>query len=113
PGDEPVSLQEAMRLMDDMHGLDELEQELMQSLKTNDATNLDTGEIGRLVDQEARALAEQLQELTKMLEEAGLIRRKGKDWELTPRAVRKIGERALEDIFGKLDPALLGNHDLA
>jgi uncharacterized protein with von Willebrand factor type A (vWA) domain len=111
-GDEPISLQEAMRLMDDMHGLDDLERELMQSLKTNDATNLDADEIGRLVDQEAKALAQQLQELTKMLEEAGLIRRKGKDWELTPRAIRKIGEKALEDIFGKLDPSLLGNHDL-
>jgi uncharacterized protein with von Willebrand factor type A (vWA) domain len=69
-------------------------------------------EIGRLVGEEARALADQLQQLTKMLEEAGLIRRKGKDWELTPRATRKIGEKALQDIFGRIDNSLLGNHDL-
>ena len=61
---------------------------------------------------EAQALAEQLKELTKMLEESGLIQRKGKDWELTPRALRKIGERALQDIFGNIDSGLLGNHDL-
>jgi len=111
-GDEPVTLQEAMRLMGDMHGLEEIEQELLQALRTNDVSDLDTDEIGRLVGAEAQALADQLKELTKMLEEAGLIQRKGKDWELTPRALRKIGERALEDIFGKIDSSLLGNHDL-
>jgi uncharacterized protein with von Willebrand factor type A (vWA) domain len=111
-GDEPISLQEAMRLMGDMHGLEELEQELMQAIKGNDVSGLDTDEIGRLVGAEARALADELQQLTKMLEEAGLIRRKGKDWELTPRAMRKIGERALQDIFGNIDRGLLGNHDI-
>ncbi|HEX6511400.1 MAG TPA: VWA domain-containing protein, partial [Chloroflexota bacterium] len=111
-GDEPLTLQEAMRLMGDMHGLDELEQELMQAVKSNNVSDLDTDEIGRLVGEEAKALADQLQQLTKMLEEAGLIRRKGKDWELTPRAMRKIGERALQDIFGNIDSGLLGNHDL-
>ncbi|HLY65181.1 MAG TPA: VWA domain-containing protein, partial [Chloroflexota bacterium] len=111
-GDEPLTLQEAMRLMDDMHGLADLEQELLQAVKTNDASNINTDEIGRLVDEEARALADQLQQFTKMLEESGLIQRKGKDWELTPRAMRKIAEKALQDIFGQLDSSLIGNHDL-
>jgi len=111
-GDEPLTLQEAMRLMDDMHGLDELERELLEAVKTNDASRIDADEMGRLVGQEAQQMAEELQQLTKMLEEAGLIQKKGKDWELTPRALRKIGEKALEDIFGKLDQGLLGNHDL-
>src|SRR5581483_8599848 len=109
-GDEPVSLQEAMKLMGDMNSLDQLERELMQALKSNDVSNVDTDEIGRLLGEEARRMAEQMQELTRMLEEAGLIKRKGNDWELTPRAVRKIGERALEDIFGKLKSNTFGNH---
>jgi uncharacterized protein with von Willebrand factor type A (vWA) domain len=111
-GDEPLTLQEAMRLMGDMHGLDAMERELLQALKTNDVSGLDTDEIGRLVGAEAQALAEQLRDLTRMLEQAGLIQRKGKDWELTPRALRKIGEKALQDIFGNVDSGLLGNHDL-
>jgi len=111
-GDEPLTLQEAMRLMGDMHGLDAMEQELLQALKTNDVSELDADEIGRLVGAEAQALAEQLRDLTRMLEQAGLIQRKGKDWELTPRALRKIGEKALQDIFGNVDSGLLGNHDL-
>ena len=55
-------------------------------------------------------MIEQMQQLTKMLEEAGPDRAKGKDWELTPRAMRKIGERALQDIFGQLQAATLGDH---
>ncbi len=112
-GDDPLTLQEAMRLMGDMKGLDELEQELMEAVRTNDSSQLDTGEIGRLVGEEARRMAEEIQEFTRMLEEAGFIQRKGKDWVLTPRAMRKIGERALEDIFGRIDRGLAGDHTLS
>ncbi len=111
-GDEPVSLQEAMRLMGDMNGLDELEKELMEAARSNDPSGLNVDEIERLIGEEARKMAEELREFTKMLEEAGLIRKKGKDWELTPRAMRKIGERALEDIFGRIDRGLTGDHSL-
>ncbi|HEX6513366.1 MAG TPA: VWA domain-containing protein, partial [Chloroflexota bacterium] len=112
-GDDPLTLQEAMRLMGDMQGLDELEQELLEAVKTNDASQLDSGEIGRLVGEEARRMAEEIQEFTRMLEEAGFIQRKGKEWALTPRAMRRIGERALEDIFGRIDRGLAGEHTLS
>jgi uncharacterized protein with von Willebrand factor type A (vWA) domain len=111
-GDDPLTLQEALRLMGDMNGLDELERELMEAAKNSDATALDTDEIGRLIGDEARRMAEELQQMARMLEEAGLIRRRGRDWELTPRAMRKIGERALRDIFGRIDGGLAGDHTL-
>lgn len=111
-GDEPLSLQEAMKLMGDMNSMDELERELLKSVRSNDASNVDADEIGRLLGEEARRMTEQMQQLTKMLEEAGLIKRKGDDWELTPRAMRKIGERALEDIFGRLKASAFGEHGL-
>jgi len=111
-GDEPLTLHEAMRLMGDMKGLDELEQELLDAVKTNDASRIDSDEIGRLVGDEARRMAEELQDFVRMLEEAGFIQRKGDRWSLTPRAMRKIGERALEDIFGHIDRGLAGEHTL-
>jgi uncharacterized protein with von Willebrand factor type A (vWA) domain len=111
-GDEPVTLQEAMRLMGDMRGLEELEQSLLEAAKQNDASRLDSDEIGRLVGDEARRMAEELQEFVRMLEEAGFIQRGGKGFELTPRAMRKIGERALEEIFGRIDRGLAGEHSL-
>jgi uncharacterized protein with von Willebrand factor type A (vWA) domain len=49
-----------------------------------------------------------------MLEEAGFIQRGGrKGWELTPLAARKIGDRAVREIFGRLRASgLLGRHAL-
>jgi len=111
-GDEPLSLQEAMKLMGDMNNIDELERELMQSVRNNDASNIDADEVGRLLGEEARQMTEQMQQLTRMLEEAGLIKKHGNEWELTPRAMRKVGERALEDIFGKLKQSTFGDHGL-
>ena len=111
-GDEPLSLQEALRLMGEMNSMDGLERQIMQAARANDASGLDADEIGRLLGDEARRMAEQLQQVTKMLEEAGLLQRNGDEWELTAKAMRKIGERALQDIFGKLRNGMFGGHDL-
>ncbi|MPZ15330.1 MAG: VWA domain-containing protein [Chloroflexi bacterium] len=111
-GDEPLSLQEAMRLMGEMRGLDELERELLESVRMNDASRLDSDEVGRLLGEEARRMAEELRDFVRMLEEAGLIRRSGRTWALTPRAMRKIGEHALDEIFGHIDRGLAGEHSL-
>jgi uncharacterized protein with von Willebrand factor type A (vWA) domain len=111
-GDESITLQEAMRLMGDMEGLGELERELIEAVRTNDASRLDSDEIGRLIGDEARRMADELKEFVRMLEEAGFIQRRGQEWTLTPRAMRKIGERALEDIFGRIDRGLSGDHTL-
>ena len=111
-GDEPLTLQEALRLMGELDDVESLERDFERAVRMNDASTLDLDEIERLLGEDSRRVAERLQELTSMLEEAGLLRRKGKDWELTPRAVRKIGERALRDIFGDLQPSTSGEHTL-
>ena len=111
-GDDPVTLQEAMRVMGDMKDLEELEQDLLDSVRNNNAADLGPDQIGQLLGDEARRIAEELQELTRMLKEGGIIRDDGKDPELTPRALRKIGERALEQIFGRIDQGLTGEHTL-
>src|SRR5207244_13060145 len=91
----------------------EQKQDTIEYCRTNDTSELAPGLIGRLVGEQARRMAEEIQEVTRMLEEAGFIQRKGKDWVLTPRAMRKIGERALEDIFGRIDRGLTGEHTLS
>ena len=47
-----------------------------------------------------------------MLEEAGYIRLKDGKYELTPRGMRKIGQKALQDIFAKLRKDRIGGHNL-
>ena len=45
-----------------------------------------------------------------MLEEAGYLERKGDRLELTARAIRKIGQKALQDIFAQLKRDRFGSH---
>ncbi len=110
-GDEPVTLQQALELMGDLNNMEELESQIRQALRTNDATKIDADEIGNVLGDEARRFAKELQRLTKELEEAGFIRRKGQGWELTPQAIRKIGDKALTDIFNRIRGGDLGDHN--
>jgi len=55
---------------------------------------------------------EQLRALTRALEEAGYLERDGGRLELTPRAARKLGMRALTEIFSKLRRDSFGGHAL-
>ena len=111
-GDESLTLQEALRLMGDLNGLEALERRLRFAQRTNDVTSLDLAEVERLLGEEARWMAERMQEMARVLEDAGLVRRRGNELLLTPRAMRRLGEQALRDIFGTLDAALAGEHML-
>ncbi len=61
--------------------------------------------------EEAAALAE-IQRLMQQLEEEGLVRREGDRYELTAQGIRRIGQKALEDIFAQLQKDAFGQHRL-
>jgi uncharacterized protein with von Willebrand factor type A (vWA) domain len=110
-GDEPLSLQEAMKLMGDLQGLDRLEQDLRNALDEADPDGIDAEQLRRLLGDEAADSLEQLKQLRKLLEEAGYIEKRGDKYELTPRAIRKIGQKALREIFAQLKRDRFGRHD--
>ena len=110
-GDEPVTLQQALELMGDLNTMEDLEHQLRDALRSNDATRIDADELGKVLGDEARRFAEDLQRLTKELEESGFIRKRGEGWELTPQAIRKIGDKALTDIFNRIRGGDLGDHN--
>jgi uncharacterized protein with von Willebrand factor type A (vWA) domain len=109
-GSQPLGLQEAMQLMERMQGLDDLEGDLESAQYGRGVGEVDAGRVRELLGPEAGRQLEQLQNLTQVLEEAGLIQRRGDRWELTPRAIRRIGQRALQDIFGRLSKDRFGDH---
>ena len=55
---------------------------------------------------------DQLRQLAKMLEDAGYIQKTRRGYELTPQGVRKIGEKALTDIFQHLKKDQIGQHEI-
>ena len=112
-GNEEVTLAEAMRLMDELKQMEELEQEIRGVRDLAELDRLNPEQMERLAGPEARRDLEQLQELSKKLEEAGYLERDGDQMKLTARAIRKIADKALADIFARLKRDRFGGHAIS
>ncbi len=109
-GDEPVSMRQAMGLMDQLQQMDRLESQLQRgSFRLDD---VDPSLAESLLGPEARRQLDQLQQVSRVLEKAGYIERKGRRLELTPKGMRRIGKGALKDIFAQLKKSQVGQHQL-
>jgi uncharacterized protein with von Willebrand factor type A (vWA) domain len=111
-GDESLTLEQAMRLMDRLNEYDELESQFRDVRDWNDLATLDDDKIRDLLGDEEEEQLDQLRQIARMLEDAGYIRQTRRGYELTPQGVRKIGEKALTDIFAHLKRDRVGQHDL-
>jgi uncharacterized protein with von Willebrand factor type A (vWA) domain len=109
-GDEDLDLYEAMRLMTGLQDLDELERQLEATQYGGDLESIDLDKLREQLGDEAAETLDQLKQFLDTLEEAGYIRRKGNNWELTPRGVRKLGEKALGEIYQQLKKSDYGKH---
>jgi uncharacterized protein with von Willebrand factor type A (vWA) domain len=109
-GDEEIDLESAMDLMGEMQQIDDLERQLERAQYDGDLEGVDIDQLRELLGDESAEALDQLQQLLKVLEEAGYIRRKGDGWELTPAGMRKIGQRALGEIYQQLKKQGIGNH---
>jgi uncharacterized protein with von Willebrand factor type A (vWA) domain len=109
-GSDDLSLDEALRLMDRLHDIDDVEGQLRGVRDWRDLEHVDDQKIRDLLGDEFQHDLDQLRQLTKILEDAGYIQRTRRGWEMTPRGVRKIGQKALTDIFQHLTRDRFGNH---
>jgi uncharacterized protein with von Willebrand factor type A (vWA) domain len=109
-GDTPLSLQEALRLMGELHGLDRLEQDLQDAERTGRADRVDPGAVREALGEEAAKEAEALRQLAEALKAAGYLEQRGREWVLTPQAIRKIAQRALAEVLGQLRRDRPGRH---
>ena len=109
-GDEEVDLNEAMRLMDQMQSMDDLERQLERTQYGGDIDEIDAEKLKELLGEEAGETLDQLKKFLDILEEAGLVRKKGNSYELTPRGTRKIGQKALGEIYSSLKKDSFGKH---
>ena len=111
-GDEDVTFDQAMDLMGEMQSMDDLERQLEQVMRNGDLSAIDSEELERLLGEDARRELEQLNEMAKRLEDAGFLKHDGDKLELTPAGIRKIGSKALRDLFGDLRKGRGGQHDI-
>jgi uncharacterized protein with von Willebrand factor type A (vWA) domain len=109
-GEESIPLNEAMRMMGRLQQMEGLEDQFKEARRMDDLEAIDSEKVKELLGDDEYQSIEQMKELMKMLEEAGYIQKKGNRWELTARGIRKIGQKALQDIFNKLKRDGFGRH---
>ncbi|MBI2161921.1 MAG: VWA domain-containing protein [Candidatus Rokubacteria bacterium] len=109
-GDDELTLREAMRLMDELQQMAELERQLRRAQSPSDLEKIDPAQVERLLGRESARDLERLRELAKKLEEAGYLEQKGDELALTARAIRKIADKALRDVFAHLKRDRFGRH---
>jgi uncharacterized protein with von Willebrand factor type A (vWA) domain len=110
-GDDQLGLDEAMDVMHQLRGVDELERQLREAIRAFDFDNIDDALLQEHLGSEAAAALNEMRRLAHLLEEAGLARRSSRDMELTPRGIRRLGERTLRDLFAELRQDRLGQHE--
>jgi uncharacterized protein with von Willebrand factor type A (vWA) domain len=111
-GEESISYNEALKLMETLQKMDELEAQFRDSRYNRSLDAVDEQLVRELLGDEAAQELERMRSITRLLEEAGYIRWKDNRYELTPRGMRKIGQKALEDIFVQLKKDRIGGHNL-
>ncbi len=110
-GDDSLTLDQAMQLMGNLQDMDELERALQEAMRTGKLDDIDPDQLSELLGEDARRTWEQLQHLLEVLKEGGYIKDTDNP-ELTPRAIRRIGQKALKEVFMNLKKDRMGNHEL-
>jgi uncharacterized protein with von Willebrand factor type A (vWA) domain len=111
-GQDPMGFGQAMQAMQDLGDLDQLEHLLQNATNPGALAEADMDRVRDLLGDDAAKALDRLSQLTKMLEEAGLIETKEGRLELTPRGLRAIGSNALRDLFTKLTKEHVGQHQV-
>ena len=111
-GDDPLQFGEMPGLLDTLGDLDDLENLMRSATQPGELAEVDLDRARELLGDDAARSLDRLRELTKMLEEAGLIEQREGRLELTPRAIRAIGNKALSDLYRKLVKDRAGRHEI-
>jgi uncharacterized protein with von Willebrand factor type A (vWA) domain len=110
---EPMGLPEGLDAIEQASRLEELDRALGQDYPGASLEDIDPDELRAALGDDAVRDLGKLRAIEKMLEDAGVIARSGGRLELTPRGVRKLGERALTRVFERLTVADAGSHEVA
>jgi uncharacterized protein with von Willebrand factor type A (vWA) domain len=107
-----LGLGDATSALEELAELDELAAALGQDYPGASLDDVDPEAVRRALGRRAVDDLRSLQQLEKELERQGYVQRTGGRLELTPRAVRRIGQSALARIFKDLSARGRGDHDI-
>ena len=109
-GDQQLTMPQATDVMQQLGDLDSLQQMLQNAANPGALAEVDPQRVEELLGAESAEAIQRLSEMARMLEESGLAQNTDGRLELTPRALRAIGQNALGDLFDKLMDDKVGSH---
>ena len=112
-GSESLPLQEAMGLMERLQGIEDLESALREGYQGRQLTPEQAAQLQQLLGPDARQAADQMSELASQLEKKGYVQKGKRGMELTPRGMRRIGQKALKDMYSRLKRDRFGDHPVS
>ena len=112
-GSESLPLQEAMDLMGRLQGIEDLEGALRGGYQGRPLSPEQSQQLEQLLGPEASQAADQLSALVEELERKGYVQSGRRGMELTARGVRRIGQKALRDLYTRLKRDRFGDHPIS
>ncbi|MHB8680833.1 MAG: vWA domain-containing protein [Acidimicrobiales bacterium] len=109
-GSDPMGLADAAAAARRLGEMDQLEQFLRSATSPGALAEVDLEQVEKYLGEDGARSLDRLARLAKELEEAGLIEQREGRYELTAHGIRRIGQRALSDLFSKLAKDRLGGH---
>ena len=108
-GDDSLTMDQAMEMMRKLQEQDQLEEALRQAMRTGNLDEVDPDKLAEILGDEARKAWEEMERLRQLLRDAGYVTDDDK-MDLTARAIRRIGQKALREVFVHLKKDGMGNH---
>ena len=110
-GQDPLGLSEATTALSELADLADLEDALGQDYPGARLDDIDEEAVRRALGRQAVDDMEALRQIERELERQGYLQRADGKLELTPKAVRRLGETALRRVFAQLPEGRNGDHD--
>ncbi|MFI0410903.1 hypothetical protein [Actinomadura sp. 3N508] len=110
-GDDPLGMGDATTALAELADLSELEAALGQEYPGARLDDIDEEAVRRALGRQAVDDLAALRRIEAELERQGYLQRKRGKLELTPKAVRRLGETALRRVFAQLTTGRQGDHD--
>jgi uncharacterized protein with von Willebrand factor type A (vWA) domain len=111
-GADPLDLAQAAQLMGELGDLDQLENLLRGATNPGALAEVDIDRARELLGDDIANSLDRLAELSKLLEDAGLVENKEGRLELTPAGIRRLGQNALAELFKRLSRDMMGGHQI-
>jgi len=109
-GQNPMGMAQATDMAAQLGQLERMEELLQSASSPASLSEIDLDEVRRNLGEDAARSLDQLAKLTRTLEEAGLIEQHGGRTELTPQGIRRLGQKALSDLFSDMTRERVGDH---